>query len=221
MLTRVLEPEVMDTPEDARDYDAMDHSAVNDRFAADFLSAWGDAAGHVLDVGTGTAQIPIVVCQRAAGLTVTAVDAAAAMISLADENVRRAGLVGRVRPQLVNAHGLPYTDAAFDVVMSNSIVHHIPDPRGVLAEMVRVCRPGGLLFVRDLFRPPDEPTLAQLVKTYAGGANDHQRTLFADSLRAALTVDEVADLVAALGFDRAGVRATSDRHWTWSASVPG
>jgi len=40
MLNRVLEPEVMDTPEDARDYDAMDHSGVNRVFVADFLAVW-------------------------------------------------------------------------------------------------------------------------------------------------------------------------------------
>ena len=39
---RVLEPEVMDTPEEARDYDAMDHAAVNRVFVADFLTAWDD-----------------------------------------------------------------------------------------------------------------------------------------------------------------------------------
>ena len=41
MLPRVLEPEVMDKPEEAREYDAMDHSAVNLRFVADFLAAHG------------------------------------------------------------------------------------------------------------------------------------------------------------------------------------
>ena len=41
--------------------------------------------------------------------------------------------------------------------------------------------------------------------------------MFADSLHAALTLDEVRALVAALGFDPAGVRQTTDRHWTWAA----
>ena len=53
MLARVLEPEVMDTPDDARDYDAMDHTAANATFAAAFLARW-DGAGVVHDVGTGT-----------------------------------------------------------------------------------------------------------------------------------------------------------------------
>jgi SAM-dependent methyltransferase len=104
--------------------------------------------------------------------------------------------------------------------MSNSIVHHIPEPRSVLAEAVRVAKPGGLLFFRDLLRPPDEATLDRLVETYAGGESDHARRMFADSLHAALTLDEVRGLVAGLGFDPATVQATSDRHWTWSAMKP-
>jgi hypothetical protein len=57
----------------------------------------------------------------------------------------------------------------------------------------------------------------QLVRTYAGEANAHQRQMFEDSLRAALTLDEVRALVAGLGFDRDTARQTTDRHWTWSA----
>jgi hypothetical protein len=81
--------------------------------------------------------------------------------------------------------------------------------------MVRLTEPGGLLFVRDLVRPPDEAILKHQVNTYAAGANAQQRRLFADSLRAALTVPEFQALVADLGFDPATVRQTSDRHWTW------
>jgi ubiquinone/menaquinone biosynthesis C-methylase UbiE len=99
--------------------------------------------------------------------------------------------------------------------MSNSIVHHIPDPRTVFAEIARVAAPGATIFVRDLLRPANKATLNHLVETYAGGANEHQKKMFAESLHAALTVQEVRDLVAAAGFDPAGVRQTTDRHWTW------
>ena len=67
-------------------------------------------------------------------------------------------------------------------VISNSIIHHIPDPSLCFAEMHRVCSGGGVLFVRDLLRPGDRATLAHLVNAYAAGANDHQRKMFADSL---------------------------------------
>jgi len=63
MLPRVLEPEVMDSPEEASDYDSMDHSEVNRVFVQDFLAFW-HGSGTVLDVGAGTAQIPIELCQQ-------------------------------------------------------------------------------------------------------------------------------------------------------------
>ena len=53
--------------------------------------------------------------------------------------------------------------------------------------------------------------------TYAAGANGHQQQMFEDSLRAALTVEEMCRLAADLDGTPDAVRATSDRHWTWVA----
>ena len=53
------------------------------------------------------------------------------------------------------------------------------------------------------------------MEQYAAGANAHQQQMFAESLHAALALAEIRELVAALGFDSADVRQTSDRHWTW------
>lgn len=216
MLARVLEPEVMDSDEEARDYDAMDHAGVNRVFVDDFLALW-DGRSPLLDVGTGTAQIPIELCRRAPGAEITAIDLAEHMLAVGRDNVRRAGLEGHVRLECRDAKDLPYPAGSFTAVLSNSIAHHIPDPGRVLSEMARVTASGGLLFVRDLVRPDDEAALARLVDIYAAGANDSQRKMFADSLRAALTVDEVRALVTHLGFSAATVHQTSDRHWTWAA----
>src|SRR5262245_20653783 len=215
MLPRILEPEVMDTPEEARDYDAMDHAEVNRVFVADFLRVW-KGRGPILDLGTGTAQIPIEFCRQSASGDIVAVDAAANMIRLAQANVRRAGFESRISLQLIDAKGMPFPAGSFPAVMSNSIVHHIPEPRTVFAEIARVAAPGVTIFVRDLVRPADAATLRRLVDTYAAGANDHQKKMFAESLHAAMTIDEVRELVVGVGFDPAGVRQTTDRHWTWS-----
>src|SRR5262249_47690274 len=188
MLPRVLEPEVMDSPEEARDYDAMDHSAVNRVFVADFLRVWQNEL-PILDVGTGTAQIPIELCRREPRARVIAIDLAEHMLAVGRENVRRAGLEDRLELRQVDAKGLPFADGAFGALISNSIVHHIPEPGAVLAEMVRVVAPDGILFVRDLLRPDEDATVRHLVETHAAGANAHQRKMFEDSLRAALTAD--------------------------------
>ena len=219
MLPRVLETEAMDTLDEAVDYDAMDHGEVNARFVDDLL-AENPPPGEVLDLGTGTAQIPIALCRRAAGVRVRAVDAARHMLEVARRNVESAGLSDRITLEQIDAKRLPYDDGTFAAVVSNSIVHHIPEPAGALAEAWRVAASGGLLFFRDLFRPDDDATVARLVDAYAAGATPHQRQMLDDSLRAALRVDEVRDLVAALGARRESVRATSDRHWTWAARKP-
>lgn len=216
MLSRVLEVEAMDTLDEAVDYDSMDHREVNAAFVTDLLAEQPDLS-ETLDLGTGTAQIPIELCRRSPDARVLAVDAARHMVELARKNVVGAGFEGQVCVELVDAKGLPYADGRFRTVMSNSIVHHIPEPRRVLREAWRVTASGGLLFLRDLFRPASQTMLHQLVDTYAADANDHQRKLFADSLHAALTVDEVRALVGELGAAPETVRATSDRHWTWAA----
>lgn len=220
MLTRVLEPEVMDTPEEARDYDAMDHSGVNRLFAGDLVAAAQTKpevlAGDMLDLGTGTAQIPIEVCRQTPEGRILAVDAAIEMLELARYNLELGGVTTRVRLAHVDAKELPYRAAMFDIVMSNSIVHHIPAPASVLAEAVRVLKPGGLIFFRDLLRPASNEEVQRLVQLYAGDCNEHQRAMFDASLRAALTVEEMQALIAPLGFAAESVTQTSDRHWTWS-----
>ena len=216
MLPRVLEPEVMDTAEDARDYDAMDHAAVNRFFAADFLKVW-DGQTFILDVGTGTAQIPIELCRQDPRAEVVAIDLADHMLELARRNIEAAGLTARIQLAKIDAKVILYHPGAVGAVVSNSIIHHIHDPAVCFEQMNAACRAGGLLFVRDLLRPDDLVTLNGLVETYAAGANDHQRRLFADSLHAALTLDEVREMVGRLGYAAETVTQTSDRHWTWCA----
>lgn len=220
-LKRVLEPEVMDTAEEARDYNRMDHADVNRVFVEDLLAfAAGKGIselGDALDVGTGTALIPIDLCKAHADCRVMAIDMAVSMLDLARYNVEAAGLIDQITLAQVDAKAMPYDDGMFDAVVSNSIVHHIPHPIECLKEMVRVVSDdNGIIFVRDLMRPVDDETVKQLVQTYAGSENAHSQKMFDDSLRAALSLEEIREMVAQLGLDPNNVQATTDRHWTWA-----
>ncbi|MGL6073312.1 MAG: class I SAM-dependent methyltransferase [Fimbriiglobus sp.] len=217
MLPRILEPEVMDTQADAHDYDAMDHGEVNRRFVQDFRHFYGDGSTTILDVGTGTALIPIEFCRQRQGYVIIGIDAAQSMIDLAQENIARANHSDSIQALVMNARAMTFGDGPFECVVSNSIIHHISEPLAVLREMVRVTKPGGTLFVRDLARPEDLKTLQHLVATYAKDANAHQKQLFSDSLHAALTLGEIQEMVAELGFEKETVSMTSNRHWTWAA----
>lgn len=220
MLPRVLEPEVMDSEAEAVDYDSMDHSEVNRRFVDHLLECRLPDEGtldqplHILDVGTGTALIPLELCGRDVPLRVIGIDLAAHMLQLGQRNVIRAGRQSQIKLEQIDAKRLPYGDGSFDWVTSNSIVHHIPEPLDTLREMVRVLKPKGLLFVRDLLRPADITTLRHLVATYAGDANAHQQQMFGDSLHAALTLEEAGGLLSTLGLPPDWVTQTTDRHWT-------
>jgi ubiquinone/menaquinone biosynthesis C-methylase UbiE len=218
MLTRILEPEIMDSADDAREYDAMDHAAVNAQFVTDLLPHLNCSPLQILDLGAGTAQIPIEIARRALYTHITAVDAAPSMLAIARANIAASNLTNRVEPILADAKHLPFADNAFTAVISNSILHHIAEPQAVVAEAVRVTAHGGLLFHRDLARPSDEAELQHLVETYAGAATPYQCKLFSESLRAALTLKEIREMVERIGFAQDTVQMTSDRHWTWSAT---
>ena len=135
-------------------------------------------------------------------------------------NVHKAGLSNRIRIEKADAKRFAYPDSHFGAVISNSIIHHIPEPLACFTEMDRVCVHGGTLFVRDLLRPADTALLSQTVDTYAAGATDHQRKMFSDSLRAVLTLAEIRELVGRLGYPPDSVQQSSDRHWTFSSTRP-
>ena len=213
-LPRVLELEIMDTPEVARAYDALDHSEVNRQFVGDLLDQL-PGSGPVLDLGTGTARIPIELCREEPDINVIAIDLARTMLELGADNVRQSGHESQIKCERADAKRLPFEDGSFPVVISNSLVHHAAAPDQILREAWRVLTDGGLIFVRDLTRPNDETALEHLLEIYASHATDSQRQMFADSLRAALTVEEIQSRVERFGGHPESVRQSSDRHWTW------
>lgn len=219
-LSRILEPEVMDSADEAAIYDSMDHSEVNRRFVDDLLAVDPDWT-ELLDLGTGTARIPIEICRRVEEARVLAVDLSIGMLDVARINVELARLLGHIKLDRIDAKQLPYSDGRFSCVISNSIIHHIPQPEDVLTETVRVTASGGTIFVRDLMRPDSEAKVAELIEMYTGDEPESAQTMFADSLRAALSLDEIRSMVEALGFAATSVQATSDRHWTWHSRREG
>lgn len=218
MLERVLEPEVMDDAQEAQQYHAMDHRETNLAFVDDLLQCCS-APRQVLDVGAGTALIPIELCRRVESCRVTAADLSREMLELARDAIDLHSMRDRIRLDLCDVKQMHYPDEMFDLVICNGMLHHIPDPLHVLAESKRVTVRGGLVFFRDLRRPDDQDELNRIVATHAAEANEQQRTMFRHSLQAALTLDEMRRYIVQLGCDPETVQATSDRHWTWAARL--
>ncbi len=214
MIQRTLEPELMDSPQEAVTYDSMDHSEVNRKFVDDLL-AGGEVGPDVLDLGTGTARIPIELCQRVSNCRVMASDGAVSMLEVARYNIAVASLETRIQLHHADAKSIPLEDAMFDTVLSNSLIHHVPEPAVIVAQIARLTKPGGRIFVRDLYRPDTLAEIDDLVERIVGQEAAEAQALFRDSLHAALTLDEIRAMVAAHGFDPHDVQMSSDRHWTW------
>lgn len=215
-MKRVLEPEVMDSPEEAIAYDAMDFTEVNTDFAKSAI-AYGADQGLILDAGTGTARIPIAICQLLPPqprVQIVGIDLAVSMLAIAARNVEQAGLQELIKLELVDAKQLPYPHGHFDMVISNSIVHHLPNPKLFLQELQRVLKPNGGIFLRDLLRPKDENVLNQLVASIGTDYDPHQTQLFRDSLHAAFTLAEITEMLEDAGLHDLQVYQSSDRHWT-------
>ena len=214
-MLRILEPELMDTQEDAEEYDAMDFVAPNTLFAEDALSLVSRKGSvSVLDIGTGTAQIPILMLERRRDLHILAVDLAKEMLRVAARRVADAGFAEQCQLACIDAKALRVPAEKFDLVMCNSTAHHIPDPLLLFREVARVVKPDGAILIRDLIRPPKMDDAWATVKRVAAGDGKRQQQLFFDSLCAALTLDEVEGLVKAAKLERVVVRQVSDRHWS-------
>lgn len=118
---------------------------------ADALDYKGADGLDVLDVGCGQG---IDLAEYAlAGARPTGVDLTARHVELANRHLQLLGLSGTAVEG--DAEYLPFSDASFDRVSSNGVLHHTPDMPAALREIRRVLRPGGearvLVYNRDSF----------------------------------------------------------------------
>lgn len=121
---------------------------------------------RVLDCGVGNGSLSIALDNLMKGpIDFHAIDTSAEMLVQAKSVMQRAGLDPNL--QLADVMSLPYEDQSFDVVMAAHVLEHLPDPQRALAEMVRVLKPGGMVFL-CVTRPSLFGALVQLLwRTWA------------------------------------------------------
>lgn len=148
----------------------------------------------VLDVGCGTGRNGNALALM--GNRVQGFDIAPTAIRLAKERARAEGLSATYAVGDM-AQPLPYADAAFDVALdvtaSNSLRAH--ERAVLLAELLRVLRPGGYLFVRGLCKEGDKHA-KQLLKTSPGPETDMYRMPGLDLVERVFTEAAIRDTYA-------------------------
>src|SRR5580765_8183937 len=102
---------------------------------------------RILEVGVGTGlSLPL----YPTGCEVVGIDISEPMLDRA--RARLDGLAGaRVRLLRMDARAIQFPDGYFDKVVAPYVVSVVPDPETVLAEMARICRPGGTIIVVNRF----------------------------------------------------------------------
>jgi SAM-dependent methyltransferase len=151
----------------------------------------------VLDVACGPG---IVACAVASHVRhVTGVDMTPRMIEEAAATATRLGvenatwIVGSATP-------LPFPDASFSTVLTRYSFHHFADPAGALAEMFRVCCPGGRVVVADLSISAPENLRFDAVERWRDPSHVH--ALSPEELRTLFAAHAVSDLEeAAFGLE--------------------
>ncbi|MGY1848771.1 MULTISPECIES: class I SAM-dependent methyltransferase [unclassified Blastococcus] len=102
----------------------------------------------LLDVGCGPGTITVDLAARVAPGRVLGLDVSPEPLDEAQAFAARAGVA--VTFAVGDVYSLDLPDASFDVVHAHQVLQHLTDPVAALREMARVCRPGGLIAVRDV-----------------------------------------------------------------------
>jgi ubiquinone/menaquinone biosynthesis C-methylase UbiE len=212
---RVLEPELMTDDEQARAYAQADFEDANRRFIESFAGAFAadEVGSWVLDLGCGPADIAVRFARRYPRCTVHGVDGSEAMLrhgrrlleGATDVRHRIALIQGRI-PEAV------FPRRSYDTVISNSLLHHLPDPGALWQTAKEYAVPGAPLLVMDLLRPESESRAREIVEAYAGAEPAVLKNDFFNSLRAAFEPEEIRAQLAAAGLTTLAVERASDRH---------
>ena len=202
----------MDTPQEVASYSSMNHQVVSEAFV-DRLIQLG-AQGRMLDLGTGPGDFPFKVVSKIPNAHVHGIDLAHHMIALAEKQKQKQSdaIAQKIKFSIMDVTDLQFQDNTFDCVFSNTILHHLPDPRPMLTQALRVLKPQGVLLIRDLYRPSDPQSVEKILERHARQDTPQQRQLLADSLHAAFEPGELWQMLQELNIKNVQVVIDSDRH---------
>ncbi len=199
---RVPEPEVMADSGEVEAYASATAQsyldAIDDTFVEHAVRLVKNRdRGRAIDIGTGPGQIVIKLARRLTLWKFAGVDLSAAMIGQANKNLAQAGgnLAGRVEFRVIDAESSDLPNESFDLVMCNSVLHHVPEPQRLLAAMEQLAKPGAAILLRDL-RRPNALMYPLHVRWHGRKYSGEMLRLYRDSVRAAYTAPELHKLLA-------------------------
>ncbi len=124
------------------------HSARTAQNSAAYLLPALNSGDRLLDVGSGPGSITLDLARLVAPGKVIGLDPSQTAVSAAQDAAEQSQVMN-AEFVVGDVYALEFEDASFDVVHAHQVLQHLSDPAAALREMRRVCRPGGLIAVRD------------------------------------------------------------------------
>ncbi len=210
-MRRIPEPELMQSIEQAYAYSCADFSESNNLFIDNLFSLTSiNDKTKILDIGCGDGEIPIKIYKKRV-CDITAVDGSEAML----EHFHRKLDINKISSikiikTIINDR--LFINDKFDIVMNNSLIHHIDDIDSFWKNLIRLIKDDGIILCMDLKRPNDEIHLNKLLQRYGGDNNTLKRD-FENSLRASYTIEEVKTQLTKIDNISFSIKSVSDRHF--------
>lgn len=121
-------------------------------------------SGKVLDVGTGSGNLPMEIAKRAPNLKIIGIDLSKVLIKIARKNAKREGLEDAVRFEVGSTYDLKFEDSYFDLVISLAGLHHLKYPLRAFNEIYRVLKPSREAWLYDLIRDAPVKEMTQVLR---------------------------------------------------------
>ena len=125
-----------------------DHARRTLQNSAAFLIPHIKQNHHILDVGCVPGSITIDIAELAHEGSVIGCDIVTSVLKEAQDAIDARG-VKNITLQEIDANKLPFDDGVFDIAFCHQVLQHAGDPVGILKEMRRVTKPGGIVAARE------------------------------------------------------------------------
>jgi ubiquinone/menaquinone biosynthesis C-methylase UbiE len=213
----------MDDDAQARAYAEGDFEEAHAGFIEHFRRVFGkkDVGSFALDLGCGPGDITIRFARANPTCTVHGVDGSSAMLRAGEALLDAASDV-RARVNLIHGllPGARLPRPKYETIISNSLLHHLPDAQILWNAVRRYAQRGARVFVMDLARPPSVDVAKRLVDAHAGNEPEVLRRDFYNSLLAAFEPDEVRMQLEEAGLEGFSVEPITNRHQIITGRAP-
>ena len=195
-------------------YAQADFDEPHDMFIQVFKDTFPEekVSGHILDLGCGPADISIRFARAYPDCEIDGLDGASRMLAQGKLAIQKAQLQDRIHllEGILPGVDLPRDD--YDVIISNSLLHHLHTPDVLWESIKQSGVPGTRVFIMDLMRPESEKVAREFVDLYARDEPQVLREDFYHSLCAAFLPEEIQSQLDIARLAQLDVKVVSDRH---------